>query len=97
MKDLLEFIVKGLLGKEKFEIQETDDNNFSTLSIKTEPSFVGILIGKGGQTIRTIRNILKVRAILEKKGVNVTIADTTTQTDQVSPLAPKVEPQQKKA
>jgi predicted RNA-binding protein YlqC (UPF0109 family) len=73
MKELLEFLIKGLLGKEKFEIEEDNDNNFTNFTVKTEPSFVGILIGKGGQTIKAIRNILKVRAILEKKGVNVAI------------------------
>jgi predicted RNA-binding protein YlqC (UPF0109 family) len=93
MRDLLEFLVKGLLGKEKFEIQESNDNNFTTFTIQTEPSLLGILIGKGGQTIRTIRNILKVRAILEKRGVNVVIA----QTEQSVPTAPEVEPPQKKA
>jgi predicted RNA-binding protein YlqC (UPF0109 family) len=93
MKDLLEFLIKGLLGKEKFEIQETNDNNFTNFAIQTEPSLIGILIGRGGQTIRTIRNILKVRAILEKKGVNVTIA----QTDQSAQSVPEAELQQKKA
>lgn len=93
MKDLLEFIIKGLLGKEKFEIQETVDNNFTTFTIQTEPSLIGIIIGRGGQTIRTIRNILKVRAILEKKGVNVVV----TQKDLPVNQQEAVEPQQKTA
>ncbi len=93
MKDLLEFIIKGLLGKEKFEIQETVDNNFTTYTIETEPSLIGILIGRGGQTIRTIRNIIKVRAILEKKGVNVVV----TQKDLPFPEEQAVESQQKTA
>jgi predicted RNA-binding protein YlqC (UPF0109 family) len=93
MKDLLEFLIKGLLGKEKFEIQETNDNNFTTFTVKAEPSLVGILIGRGGQTIKTIRNILKVRAILEKKGVNVAV----TQKDSSSSQDQTVEPQQNPA
>jgi predicted RNA-binding protein YlqC (UPF0109 family) len=93
MKELLEFIVKGLIGKEKFEIQETNDNNFTNFTIQTEPSLIGILIGRGGQTIRTIRNILKVRATLEKKGVNVSVL----QTEQSGQTAPEPELQQKAA
>ena len=83
MKELLKFLVKGLIGEGKFDIKETTDANFSTFTIQTEPSLIGILIGRGGNTIKAIRNILKVRAILEKKGVNVAIAaeDATPQKD----------------
>ena len=38
-------------------------------------SQAGILIGKEGKTIKAIRNLLKVRATLEKKVVNVVLSE----------------------
>lgn len=73
MKDLLEFILKGVLGEEKFEIVETDDAGRVVYTIKTDPKNIGLIIGKGGKMISTLRQILKVRATLEKKGVNLQV------------------------
>ena len=73
MKNLLEFLVKGLLGEEKFEIVENSDNGRVLFTIKTAPENVGLIIGKGGHTIKSLRNILKVRATLEKVGVSVNV------------------------
>lgn len=67
MKQLLEFLLKGILDKEKFEVLETEDAGRINYTIKTEPENTGLVIGKGGKMIKSIRNILKVRATLEKK------------------------------
>lgn len=75
MKELLEFILKGVLGEEKFEISETAEEGRVLYTIKTNPENVGLVIGKGGKMINTLRNILKVRATLEKKGVSLQVAD----------------------
>lgn len=73
MKKLLEFILKGVLGKEEFEIAEATEGDFTTFTIKTAPENIGLVIGKGGKMISTLRQILKVRATLEKKGVNLQV------------------------
>jgi hypothetical protein len=69
MKELLEYLLKGLLGEEKFEIVETNDAGRITYTIKTAPENVGLIIGKGGHMIKSLRNVLKVRATLEKVAV----------------------------
>jgi uncharacterized protein len=73
MKELLEFLLKGLLDKEKFEIAETDDAGRILYTIKTAPENVGLIIGKSGHMIKSLRNVLKVRATLEKTAVNLNI------------------------
>ena len=73
MKDLLEFLLKGLLGKEKFDIVETEDAGRIVYTIKTAPENVGLIIGKGGRMIKSLRNILKVRATLEKTAVSLNV------------------------
>jgi predicted RNA-binding protein YlqC (UPF0109 family) len=75
MRDLLDFLIKGITGNKDFEIEESQDADRSNFEIKIDPSFFGLIIGKGGRTIRAIRNLLKVRATIEKKGVNVSVAE----------------------
>ena len=73
MKELLEFLLKGILGKEKFEIVETETEGRIDYTIKTAQENVGMIIGKGGKMIKTLRNLLKVRATLEKKAVFINV------------------------
>jgi uncharacterized protein len=75
MNDLLEFMLKAILGKAKFSIQETTEGERTIYSIKTKPENVGLIIGKGGRVIKALRNLLKVRATLEKKVVSLNIAE----------------------
>lgn len=75
MKDLLNFMIKGILGEEKFQILEENKDEKFTYSIQTEDAKKGLIIGKGGRMISSIRNILKVRAAVEKVVVDVEIKD----------------------
>jgi len=70
MKELLEYILKNILGKKsKFEIVEEDDGSIVKLIVKTAEDEGGIVIGKGGKVIKAIRNILRIKATLEKKKI----------------------------
>lgn len=75
MKDLLDFLLKGILGKEEFEVAETESEGRIIYSIKTKPENIGLIIGKGGRMIHSLRNILKVRATLEKKAVGLEVTE----------------------
>jgi len=75
MKDLLDFLLKGILGEEKFTVTEADDAGRVVYTIDTDPKNIGLIIGKGGHMIRALRNILKVRATLEKKAVSVNVGE----------------------
>lgn len=70
MKELLDFILRNILGKKsKFEIVEEDDGSVVKLIVKTAEDEGGIVIGKGGKVIKAIRNILRIKATLEKKKI----------------------------
>ena len=73
MRDLLEYMVKGILDEGDFEIAEKEDNGQTIFEIKVEPENTGLLIGKGGQTIKSIQNVLSVRARTENKQVYVKV------------------------
>lgn len=77
MDDLLNFLVKGITGKSDFKIQSEENNGFINYIIVAPKESIGLLVGKGGKTIRAIRNILKVKAILEKRAVGVSIEEAS--------------------
>lgn len=74
MKDLLNYIIENILKSKDFSIEEKEEASNITFSIKLPEDKAGLVIGKGGRTIKAIRNLLKVRATLEKKLVFITIA-----------------------
>lgn len=76
MKELLEFIVKGIVTKpDSIKIDEEISEEGITLILTVDPEDMGIIIGKGGQTIRSIRKLLAVRAMAENVRVNLQLND----------------------
>ena len=81
MKDLLEYIVKNLVTKpEAIKIDEQKGAEAVNLNLSVDPSDMGLIIGKGGQTIRAIRKLLSVRAIAENVRVNLQLNEPVTST-----------------
>lgn len=79
MKDLLNFIVTSLVTKpEEVVIDEQNEDGNITLNLTVDPSDMGLIIGKSGQTIRAIRKLLTVRAIAENVRVSIQLTEPTT-------------------
>lgn len=80
MKELLEYIVKNLVSKpEAIKIDEQKSNGDVTLNLTVDPSDMGLIIGKGGGTIRSIRKLLTVRAIAENVRVNLQLTEPASE------------------
>lgn len=76
MKDLLNFIVISLVTKpEAITIEEQKEDGDVNLNLMVDPSDMGLIIGKNGQTIRAIRKLLTVRAIAENVRVNLQLTE----------------------
>ncbi len=76
MKDLLEYIVKNLVSNpDAVLVDETNDDGMVNLELTVDPSDMGLVIGKGGQTIHAIRKLLTVRAITENVRVNLHLTE----------------------
>lgn len=72
MKDLLEYIVKNLVSQpDQVNITEEKSDNDITLNLTVSPEDMGIVIGKSGQTIRSIRKLLIARALAEQSNLKV--------------------------
>ncbi|MBI4036053.1 KH domain-containing protein [Candidatus Daviesbacteria bacterium] len=76
MKDLLSLIVTSLVTKpEAVSIDEQTAEGNVDLNLTVDPTDMGLIIGKGGQTIRAIRKLLTVRAIAENVRVNLQLTE----------------------
>lgn len=79
MKDTLSFIVSSIVEHpEDVQISEETIEGNCNLIISVNKEDIGKVIGKEGKVIRSIRNIMKIKAMKEGIRVNITIADTET-------------------
>ena len=68
MKDLLTFLTKSIVDHpEEIVIEEKEEDGQINLSLQSNPEDIKMIIGKKGRTIKAIRELLKIRAIKEKK------------------------------
>jgi len=69
MKALLEFVLKSIVNHpDKVKIDEqTESNGLITISAKVDPLDVGIMIGKNGIVARALRDLLKIKGLIEEK------------------------------
>lgn len=63
MKDLLEYILSGLVSKpENLSIEETVDGNEFNYVVTVDPEDLGSVIGKGGRVANSIRTVVRTKA-----------------------------------
>jgi hypothetical protein len=79
MKELLEHIVKSIVNNpEEVSVQERESVDFpglTILSIEVAEEDKGIVIGRKGRTINSIRDIITISAIRNDKRVKVILAN----------------------
>lgn len=74
MKDLLEFLLKNIVEHpEDIVVKQINEEGLINLNLQANPEDVKIIIGKNGRTIKALRELLKIKAIKEKKKVNLNL------------------------
>lgn len=75
--ELTEFIVKSLVNdKDSVSVKEfeSDDENVTLIQVLVDSSEIGRVIGKGGKTANSIRNLVQASSSLhENKKVKINI------------------------
>ena len=85
MRDLIDYIVKQLVTKpDEVTIEEGQDEGGMVLHLNVAPEDMGIIIGKSGQTIKSLRKILAVRAMNEGARVYLHLVDSAPQANEES-------------
>jgi hypothetical protein len=73
-QEFLEFVVTSLVGTpDKVEVERTIDEMGVLLTLKVDPSDMGQIIGRQGQTARAIRTLLRVVGAKNNARVNLKI------------------------
>ena len=73
MKELVKYIVGNILEKDDYEVLEEIDGDRLVIKISTNSENAGMVIGKGGKTIKAIQSIARVKGRLENKKVFVDV------------------------
>ena len=77
MKDLLEYLAKGLVEHpEAVQVTEVEENDGTiVLELSVDEDDYGSVIGRGGRTAMALRTVIKAAAVKEQRRVFVDIVD----------------------
>lgn len=79
MKDLLEFIVKGISEEaDKVSVSEQKEEGLDNYTIFVAEKEIGKIIGKGGKVIKAIRTLVKLKAIKDGSRVRLNSVEAAT-------------------
>ena len=74
MKDLLSHITSAITGA-KIKVSEESSDGAINFTLFVPKEQIGIVIGRGGNTINAIKNVLKIRAIKEDVRVDIQVTE----------------------
>ena len=84
MITFVEYLVKQIVSKpDEVLVEEEKINDYTGLKLKVNEEDMGLVIGKEGKTIRSIRSIVRAKAIKKGIKVNLELIDFKAQNDQV--------------
>jgi predicted RNA-binding protein YlqC (UPF0109 family) len=77
MKELLEFLARGLVGRpDEVEVREVrEDDGSLVLELSVADDDYGNVIGRGGRTAQALRTVVKAAAAKDRRRVFVDIVD----------------------
>ncbi len=75
MTDLIKFIISKITGSTDFEVEETKDERGDLFIVHANPEIIGLIIGAHGKTIKNIRRIASIKAVLENKSLYISVAE----------------------
>lgn len=80
MKDTLLYIISQIVDTpDEVEVSEEDIDGIVTYTVSVAKDDMGKVIGKEGKVIRSIRNVMKIKAMKQNKRINITLAETSSE------------------
>jgi predicted RNA-binding protein YlqC (UPF0109 family) len=77
MREFIEFLVKEITSKpEEVSVKENQDDGVFIYSVHVSPEDMGVVIGKEGKTIKSIRNMAKAKAIKDNIRMQIILEDS---------------------
>jgi hypothetical protein len=82
-QEFLEYIVKALVDNpDDVKIERKVDEMGVLLSLKINPADMGMVIGRGGSTVRAIRSLVRIVGLKNHARVNLKIEEPETKRTQ---------------
>jgi uncharacterized protein len=79
MQETLHFIVSSIVeNPDAVEIDVHEEEGIHIYTITVDPNDMGKVIGKEGKVIRSIRNIMKIKAMKYNQRIKITLADANS-------------------
>lgn len=75
MDELLTFILQGIFPDNPPTFEKREEEGFIEYDIKVVKDNMGKIIGKEGRVIKAVRNIMKVKATLERVKINLVLTE----------------------
>jgi predicted RNA-binding protein YlqC (UPF0109 family) len=76
MREVLEYLAKSLVDDpEAVVVNEVQNGGAVSLRLSVAPEDMGKIIGRGGRTVRAIRDVVRAAATREGVGVTVEIVE----------------------
>ena len=76
MKEFIEYILQQIVSRpDDIKVNEVTQDGFTTYEIDVNDEDMGLAIGKNGRTIRSIRSLVKAKAIKDGVRVRVELID----------------------
>jgi predicted RNA-binding protein YlqC (UPF0109 family) len=77
MKEFIEYLIKEIVNvPQSVTVDETKDGDLFVFNIVVDPQDMGIVIGKGGKNIRSIRNMAKAKAIIDNIHIKIELEES---------------------
>lgn len=74
MDELVLYIVKALVSNpDKVNLETKNESGMINMELSVAPDDMGVVIGKNGQTIRSIRKLLVARVMAENRDLRVNL------------------------
>jgi len=76
MKDALQYIISAIVDdSDVVKIEEKEDDGLLNFIVTVAKEDMGKIIGKEGKVIRSIRNVMKIKAMKQDARINITLAE----------------------
>jgi len=76
MKDTLHFIISSIVDNpDEVKVEEHEEDGILNLSISVAKEDMGKVIGKEGKVIRSVRNIMKIKAMKHDVRIHISLVE----------------------
>ncbi len=80
MKEFVEYLIKQIVSRQdQVSVEEVNDAGLFIYKVKAAEEDMGTIIGKQGHTIKSIRDLVRAKAIKDDVRVRVIVEDKNDQ------------------